>query len=92
MQNIENYGNINNVIPKGVTLEDVHVIAGYGTNTPIKSINKLVRDYPEYKQVWQKKVGTVKSKYNNYEIHFYENEGRQYYAKVIKKKGKKNES
>ena len=92
LQNIENYGNINSVIPKGVILEDVHIIAGYGTNTPIKSINKLVKDYPEYKQVWQKKVGTVKSKYNNYEIHFYENEGRQYYTKVVKKKGKKNES
>lgn len=84
------YGNIRAVIPKDTTMTDVRVIAGYKTSTPIKSINKLVKDFPQYPQIWQKKVGTVKGKYNNYYVHWYSNGNNNYYYKVTKVK--KNES
>lgn len=70
------------VVPKNTKLENVRIIAGYKTQTPIKSINKLIKDFPEYKQVWQKKVATIKGKHINYEVHYYENEGKQYYHKI----------
>lgn len=89
LQNMVNYGKMNEIIPKGTTLENVRVIAGYGTNKKIKTIDKLMRDFPDLSPIWQKKVGTINSKYNSYEIHFYENSGKQYYLKLKSKKEKK---
>lgn len=82
------YANIGLTVPKGAKLENVRVIAGYQTSTPIKSIVKLTKTNPQYKQIWQKKVGTVKGKYNDYEIHWYSNGDAQFYHKVkrVKKK------
>lgn len=82
--------NIGFVIPKGTELENVRVIAGYQTSTPIKSITKIVKEYPSDKLLWQKKVGTIKGKYKNYEIHWYSNGSVEAYHKL--KRVKKNES
>ena len=82
------YDNI--ILPEGTELENVRVIAGYQTSTPIKSITKLIKNNPSDKLLWQKKVGTVKGKYNNYEVHWYSNGGKEYYHKI--KRVKKNES
>lgn len=70
------------VIPEGTELENVRVIAGYQTSTPIKSITKLIKNNPSDKLLWQKKVGTIKGKYNNYEIHWYSNGDKEYYHKL----------
>ena len=85
-----NYDNIGLVLPKGTELENVRVIAGYQTSTPIKSITKLIKNNPSDKLLWQKKVGTIKGKYSNYEVHWYSNGENQYYHKI--KRVKKNES
>ena len=77
-----NYDNIGIVIPKGTELENVRIIAGHQTSTPIKSITKLIKNNPDDKLLWQKKVGTVKGKHNNYEIHWYSNGNKQYYHKI----------
>ena len=82
LQKTLEYSNIGVVLPKDAKLEDVRVIAGYGTSTPLKRIEALTKKYPTYKQVWQKKAGTLKGKYNNYEIHWFENEGRQEFIKI----------
>ena len=84
------YDNIGLVLPKGTELESVRVIAGYQTSTPIKSITKLIKNNPSDKLLWQKKVGTIKGKYNNYEVHWYSNGDKEYYHKI--KRVKKNES
>jgi len=90
LQKTLEYDNIGIVIPKGATLENVRVIAGYQTSTPIKSITKLIKNNPSDKVLWQKKVGTIKSKYRNYEIHWYSNEDKEVYHKI--KRVKDNES
>lgn len=82
------YDNIDLILPKGTELENVRVIAGYQTSTPIKSITKLVKDYPSNKLLWQKKVGTIKGKYNNYEVHWYSNGDKEYYHKIKRVKEK----
>lgn len=76
------YGKIGLLVPKNAKMENVKVIAGYQTSTPIKSINKLIKDFPTHKQIWQKKVGTAKGKHNNYEMHYYANGNEQFYQKV----------
>lgn len=84
------YDNIGLLLPKGATLENVKVIAGYQTSTPIKSINKLIKNNPSDKVLWQKKVGTIKGKHRNYEIHWYSNGDKEVYHKI--KRVKNNES
>ena len=84
------YDKMDLVVPKGATLENVKVIAGYQTSTPIKSITKLIKNNPSDKVLWQKKVGTIKGKYNNYEVHWYSNGNKEVYHKI--KRVKKNES
>lgn len=73
-------GNI--IIPAGSEIENVRIIAGYKTSTPIKTIEKLYRDFPQYKQIWQKKVGTVTIKGKSYQVHWYSNGGNEYYHKI----------
>lgn len=80
LKNNTESGNI--VVPKGVELENVVVLAGYGTSSRIKTIKKLIKDYPELPQVWQKMSGTAKGKYKDYEVHWYQNGEKQFYHKV----------
>lgn len=78
------YGNMNLLVPKGVILKKVTVLAGFKTTTPIKSIDRIMRDYPRYKSEWQKKTGTANGKYFDYEIHYYGNGEEQFYHKIVR--------
>ena len=86
LKNVPNYGKISNVVPEGVVMENVRVIAGYNTSTPLKKVDMLTNKYPNNPQIWQKKVGTVKGEYNEYEIHWFANGGEQFMVKIKKVK------
>ena len=68
---------INMVVPKGSELSSVVVLAGAGTSTPIKDIQRLVSQYPNFGDAlgWQKKAGVVITEHFRYEVHWYENTG-----------------
>lgn len=74
--------NVSIVIPEGVKLEGVKAIAGYGTSTPIKNSMKLYKEYPQLPQTWQKMRSTTYYNGQKYEIHYFENSGKQYNVKI----------
>lgn len=72
-----NLPNMHAVAPKGADLSSVVVIAGAGTSTPIKDIQRLVSKYPSFGDAngWQKKSGVTVTDNFRYEMHWYENAG-----------------
>ena len=72
-----NLPNIHAVVPKGAELSSVVAIAGAGTSSPIKDIQRLVSKYPSFGDAngWQKKSGVTITDNFRYEIHWYENTG-----------------
>lgn len=67
--------NLEAVVPKGVELSKVYVMAGRGTSTPIRDINRLKAEYDLKPSDWQKKSGTAYGNNFSYTIHWYENNG-----------------
>lgn len=51
-------------------------MAGAGTSTPIRDLQRLYSVYPDYGEAsgWKKKSGTVFAKHHHYVVHWYENE------------------
>ena len=72
-----NLPNIHAVVPKGTELSSVVAIAGAGTSSPIKDIQRLVSKYPSFGDAngWQKKSGVTITDNFRYEIQWYENTG-----------------
>lgn len=72
-----NLPNMHAVVPKGADLSSVVAIAGSGTSTPIKDIQRLVSKYPSFGDAngWQKKSGVTVTDNFRYEMHWYENTG-----------------
>ena len=72
-----NLPNIHAVVPKGTELSSVVAIAGAGTSSPIKDIQRLVSKDPSFGDAnrWQKKSGVTITDNFRYEIHWYENTG-----------------
>ncbi len=70
------------IVPSKTTLENITVIAGYGSSTHIRNAKKLAQSYGGDYWRWQKKTGTVESKYGKYEVHWYEYNGLQYEEKL----------
>lgn len=66
---------IDSIVPKGATLEDVYVMAGKQTSVPIRDLKRLYKTYGYDAKDWQKKSGTVCGNNFRYVIHWYENEG-----------------
>ena len=80
---IKKTGRKQGVIPRGADITNVRVIAGQGTSTPLKAADKLTEQYGGGEAwEWQKKVGTVYSKYDRYEVHWYELNGEQFDVKL----------
>lgn len=74
------------ILPSGATLEHVRIIAGYGSSTQLRKSSLLASEFGGDDWKWQKKTGIVVSKYNDYEVHWYEYDGKQYTPKL---KGRK---
>ena len=68
---------VKGVVPKGVSVTSVVVLAGAGTKTPIRDLKRLYATYPKVGSAatWQKKSGVVKTDHFRYELHWYENAG-----------------
>lgn len=63
------------VVPKGATIEKVVIIAGKGTNKPIKDIQRLMDTHGGKYNDFEKKTGIVKGSFKNYEVHWYSKNG-----------------
>jgi len=70
------------IIPQGADIENVRVIAGYGTSTELRYANKLAEEIGGSFLQWQKKSGIIQGEYNSYEVHWDELDGKQYRIKL----------
>lgn len=69
-------------IPRHTTFEHPKVIAGAGSQTPIKVVEKLIQQYGGSVEGWQKKVAKITSDKYIYDVHWYELNGVQYGMKM----------
>lgn len=73
-------------IPKYVKFESVVTIAGYGTDIPIRVIDRLVNTYGGKASDWRKRAGKITSDKYVFDIHWYELDGIQYNTKLKHRK------
>lgn len=76
------------IVPKGVRAESVRVIAGYGASSKLRAAETLSREYGGDDWKWEKKGGIIRTDNREYDVHWYEYEGKQFKAKIkgVKKK------
>ena len=73
---------VQGIVPSSTTITNVHIIAGKDSSVNIRDRNKIAEKYNVNAIDLNKKVGTVQSKYYDYEIHWYEANGNQLEAKL----------
>ncbi len=80
---------LHGIVPEGSALQEVKIMAGEGTSSPIRDVARLYATYPDDGpfESWQKKTGTAFAKHYRYVVHWYEN-GGTVPANEVKLKGK----
>lgn len=73
---------VKGIIPQGAGIGSVRVIAGAGTSSELRAVNKLAEKYGGEASQWQKKGGIITSNSFRYDMHWYELAGRQYEIKL----------
>ncbi|MBP3435876.1 MAG: hypothetical protein J6K62_06085 [Clostridia bacterium] len=80
-------------IPKHTKFEKVVTIAGKGTDTAIRCVDRLVETYGSKTDEWQERAGKVTSDKYIFDLHWYESDGVQYEVKIKnRKEHKQNEN
>ena len=77
---------VTGVVPKGVELTKVYIIAGYGTSTKLRAAKSFASTYGGEDWKWQKKTGIINTDNFSYEVHWNEYGGKQYLSKLKKVK------
>ena len=73
---------LSGIIPQGVEMKVVRIIAGHESSVNIKAASKLAELYGGNDWMWQKKSGIIKTDNFIYEVHWYEYSGAQYENKL----------
>lgn len=71
-----NLPNLHGTVPRGASLQDVHVIAGKGTAMEIRDWKRLYNLYGGDPRQWEKKTGVAETDIFRYELHWYEKNGK----------------
>ena len=85
LQDTVSGGSLTGVVPSGATLEQVVIIAGYGTSVKFRDTPRLIAEYGGDILPWQKKSGIVNTDNFRYEVHWSEYKGKQY-AQELKRR------
>lgn len=80
---------VNGVIPKGVEIGSVRIIAGSSSKTPVKAAKYLAEKYGGSPLQWIKMGGIIKTDSFRYDVHWFELNGEHYEEKL--KEVRKNE-
>ena len=75
-----------NFIPNHAVIKASKVIAGFGTEIPIRVEPALIERHGGESGQWKKKVGKVQSEKYIFDVHWYEFEGKQYEMKLKNRK------
>lgn len=73
---------VNGVLPKGATMEKVRIIAGKSSETPLRVAHYLSENYGGDPLQWVKKGGIIKTDNFQYDVHWFEIEGKHYEEKL----------
>lgn len=76
-------------IPKNTKFDSITTMAGSGTDTKIRVVDRLVEKYGGEPDAWRKRAGKVTSSKYIFDVHWYEMDGIQYEAKLKYRKDKK---
>lgn len=83
------YNGEKNFIPTHTVFSSTpKVIAGKGTNTEIRTLNKLIKKYGGSRSQWTKNVAKIESDKYIFDVHWYECCGKQYEMKLKHRKEK----
>ena len=77
------------LIPTHAKFDNVVVIAGAGSETPIRVVDSLLEKYGGAVSDWAKKAGKVTSAKYIFDVHWYEKDGVQYEVKLKYRKDRK---
>lgn len=66
------YNDSPDFIPLHTVITEPYAIAGKGTDTPIRDVNRLVAVYKKDAGEWKKMVGKIRSDKYQFDIHWYE--------------------
>nr|DAK02320.1 MAG TPA: minor capsid protein [Caudoviricetes sp.] len=75
-------------IPTNALIEHARTIAGKGSKTELRIANRLAEKYGGAPGDWKKRVGKISSAKYDFDVHWYELNGKQYDAKVKFRKEK----
>ena len=73
---------IKGIIPKGVVMEKVRLIAGSGTSAKLRYADVLAENFGGDPLQWQKKGGIINTNNFRYDVHWDELNGKQYRTKL----------
>ena len=77
-------------IPSGSKFDKIVTIAGSGTDTPIRVVDRLVKEHGGKAADWKKQAGKITSSKYVYDVHWYErDDGIQYEVKLKNRTEKK---
>ena len=77
-------------IPSGSKFDNIVTIAGSGTDTPIRVVDRLVKEHGGKAADWKKQAGKITSSKYVYDVHWYErDDGIQYEVKLKNRTEKK---
>ena len=69
-------------IPKHTKFDTIKTIAGSGTNTPIRIVDSLVKEYGGTPSEWKKRAGKITSGKYIFDVHWYERGEMQFDVKL----------
>ncbi len=79
----------NQFIPNKTIIENSKTIAGKGSKTEIRVVDKLVEEFGGKPEEWKKRVGKIESDKYIFDVHWYELDGTQYQMKLKHRGDKK---
>lgn len=77
-----NYNGEDLFIPDKTIIENSKTIAGKGSKTEIRVVDKLVSEFGGKPEDWKKRVGKIESDKYIFDVHWYELDGIQYDMKL----------
>lgn len=83
------YNGENLFIPQYTKFENVVTMAGADTDTPIRCVERLIKDYGGSASEWKKRAGKVVSSKYIFDVHWYEKDEIQYEVKLKSRKERK---
>ena len=75
-------------IPANAVITSARTIAGNGSKTALRSEDRLIEKFGGSAGEWKKRVGKVSSSRYDFDVHWYELDGKQYLAKLKHRKEK----